>query len=192
MKKLILIGSSTGGTEAIRAILQQMPIDCPGILITQHMPAGFTKNFADRLNLVCKIAVKEAEAGDIVLPGHAYIAPGNKHLKLGKSGSSYTCILNDGPPVNRHKPSVEVLFKSGTELAAKHIVGVMLTGMGKDGAAAMAELRQAGAYNICQDEASCVVFGMSRQAIALGAAHEVVSLMDIPKHINQHFSAMCF
>jgi two-component system chemotaxis response regulator CheB len=187
-EKLILIGSSTGGTEAIRNILQQMPTDCPGILITQHMPVGFTKSFADRLNQVCRITVKEAEAGDVVMPGHAYIAPGDKHLQLGKSGGRYTCILNDSPPVNRHKPSVEVLFKSGTELNAKHIVGVMLTGMGKDGAAAMLEMREAGAYNICQDEASCVVFGMPREAIALGAAHEVVPLMDIPKHIINHLA----
>jgi two-component system chemotaxis response regulator CheB len=187
-EKLILIGSSTGGTEAIRNILQQMPTDCPGILITQHMPVGFTKSFADRLNQVCRISVKEAEAGDVVMPGHAYIAPGDKHLQLGKSGGSYTCILNDSPAVNRHKPSVEVLFKSGTQLAAKHVVGVMLTGMGKDGAAAMLEMREAGAYNICQDEASCVVFGMPREAIALGAAHEVVTLMDIPKHIIDHLA----
>ncbi len=182
-EKLILIGASTGGTEAIRHILQQMPTDCPGIMITQHMPAGFTKSFADRLNQVCQITVKEAVSGERVLPGHAYIAPGDKHLKLARNGANYTCVLHDGPPVNRHKPSVEVLFKSGAEVAGKNIIGVMLTGMGKDGAQAMLEMKEAGSYNFCQDEASSVVFGMPREAIALGAAHEVVSLNDMARKV---------
>ena len=175
-EKLILIGASTGGTEAIRHILKQLPQDCPAIMITQHMPAGFTKSFAERLNQVCKITVKEAEHGERVLPGHAYIAPGDKHLRLARSGANYSCILDDSEPVNRHKPSVEVLFHSGANIAAKNIIGVMLTGMGKDGANAMLEMRNAGSYNFCQDEQSCVVFGMPREAIAVGAANEVVSL----------------
>jgi len=168
-EKLVLIGSSTGGTEAIRVILEQLPKDSPAILITQHMPAGFTKSFADRLNQVCNITVKEAVHGERVLPGHAYIAPGDKHLLLGRSGANYICQLSDSEPVNRHRPSVEVLFKSGQEVSPRNIVGIMLTGMGKDGAQAMADMKKAGSYNICQDEASSVVFGMPREAIALGA-----------------------
>ena len=178
-EKLILIGASTGGTEAIREVLMGLPPDSPGILITQHMPAGFTKSFAERLNKCCDLAVKEAEDGERVLPGHAYIAPGSHHLLLRKSGANYLTVLSDGPPVNRHRPSVEVLFKSGAEVAGANVVGVMLTGMGKDGALAMREMRDAGAWNVVQDEASCVVFGMPREAIAAGAAHEVVPLKDI-------------
>ena len=178
-EKLILIGASTGGTEAIRELLIGMPPDSPGILITQHMPAGFTRSFAERLNKCCDLAVKEAEDGERVLPGHAYIAPGSHHLLLRKSGANYITALSDGPPVNRHRPSVEVLFKSGAEVAGPNIVGVMLTGMGKDGAQAMREMRDAGSWNLVQDEASCVVFGMPREAIAAGAASEVASLKDI-------------
>ena len=178
-EKLILIGASTGGTEAIREVLIGMPPDSPGILITQHMPAGFTKSFAERLNKCCDLAVKEAEDGERVLPGHAYIAPGSHHLLLRKSGANYITALSDAPPVNRHRPSVEVLFKSGAEVAGPNIVGVMLTGMGKDGAQAMREMRDAGSWNLVQDEASCVVFGMPREAIAAGAASEVASLKDI-------------
>ena len=178
-EKLILIGASTGGTEAIREVLIGMPPDSPGILITQHMPAGFTRSFAERLNKCCDLAVKEAEDGERVLPGHAYIAPGSHHLLLRKSGANYITALSDGPPVNRHRPSVEVLFKSGAEVAGPNIVGVMLTGMGKDGAQAMREMRDAGSWNLVQDEASCVVFGMPREAIAAGAASEVASLKDI-------------
>ena len=178
-EKLILIGASTGGTEAIREVLIGLPADSPGILITQHMPAGFTKSFAERLNKCCHLAVKEAEDGERVLPGHAYIAPGSHHLLLRKSGANYITALSDAPPVNRHRPSVEVLFKSGAEVAGPNIVGVMLTGMGKDGAQAMREMRDAGSWNLVQDEASCVVFGMPREAIAAGAASEVAALKDI-------------
>lgn len=187
-EKLVLIGSSTGGTEAIRVILEQMPHDSPAILITQHMPAGFTKSFADRLNQVCKITVKEAVHGERVLPGHAYIAPGDRHLLLGRNGANYICQLSDAEPVNRHRPSVEVLFRSGQEISPRNIVGVMLTGMGKDGAQAMADMKTAGSYNICQDEASSVVFGMPREAIALGAADEVVALNQIAKRLLDHLS----
>ena len=187
-EKLVLIGSSTGGTEAIRVILEQLPKDSPAILITQHMPAGFTKSFADRLNQVCNITVKEAEHGERVLPGHAYIAPGDKHLLLGRSGANYICQLSDSEPVNRHRPSVEVLFKSGQEVSPRNIVGIMLTGMGKDGAQAMADMKKAGSYNICQDEASSVVFGMPREAIALGAADEVLPLNQIAKRLLDYLS----
>ena len=187
-EKLVLIGSSTGGTEAIRVILEQLPKDSPAILITQHMPAGFTKSFADRLNQVCNITVKEAEHGERVLPGHAYIAPGDKHLLLGRSGANYICQLSDSEPVNRHRPSVEVLFKSGQEVSPRNIVGIMLTGMGKDGAQAMADMKKAGSYNICQDEASSVVFGMPREAIALGAADEVLPLNQIAKRLLEYLS----
>jgi len=178
-EKLILIGASTGGTEAIREVLAGMPADCPGVLITQHMPAGFTKSFAERLNRSCNLSVKEAEEGDRVLPGHAYIAPGNRHMLLCKSGANYLVRLSDGAPVNRHRPSVEMLFKSGAAVAAPNVLGVMLTGMGRDGAAAMREMRDAGSWNVVQDEASCVVFGMPREAILAGAADEVVPLKDI-------------
>lgn len=178
-ERVILIGASTGGTEAIREVLQALPADAPGILVAQHMPAGFTKSFAERLNKTCPLAVKEAEGGERVLPGHVYIAPGSHHLLLKRNGSNYVTALSDAAPVNRHKPSVEVLFRSGAELAGPAVVGVMLTGMGKDGATAMRELHDAGAWNVVQDEASCVVFGMPREAIAAGAASEVAPLDQI-------------
>jgi two-component system chemotaxis response regulator CheB len=189
-EKLILIGASTGGTEAIREVLMAMPPDAPGILITQHMPAGFTKSFAERLNKCCDVAVKEAEDGERVLPGHAYIAPGSHHLLLRKSGANYVTALSDEGPVNRHRPSVEVLFRSGALVAGPNVIGVMLTGMGKDGAMAMREMRDAGAWNVVQDEASCVVFGMPREAIAAGAANEVVALKDIAGRVLGHLSRL--
>jgi two-component system chemotaxis response regulator CheB len=179
-EKLIIVGASTGGTEAIKEFLVRMPVDCPGILIVQHMPEGFTTSFAKRLDGLCKIAVKEAEQGERVLPGHAYIAPGHSHLLLGRSGANYVTQLDQGPPVNRHRPSVDVLFRSAAANAGKNAVGVILTGMGKDGAAGMLEMKEAGAWNVAQDEASCVVFGMPREAIAVGAAHEVASLTELP------------
>jgi two-component system chemotaxis response regulator CheB len=177
--KIILIGASTGGTEAIRELLSGLPAEVPPILITQHMPAGFTKSFAERLNKYCKLSVKEAADGERVLPGHAYVAPGSHHLLLKRGLGGYVTALSDGPPVNRHRPSVEVLFRSGAELAGPQVLGVMLTGMGRDGAQAMRDMRDAGSYNIVQDEASSVVFGMPREAIAAGAAHEVVALHEI-------------
>ena len=185
-EKLILIGASTGGTEAIREVLLEMPPDCPGILITQHMPAGFTRSFAERLDRLCQISVKEAEHGERVLPGHAYIAPGNRHLALQKSGANYVTALSDDPPVNRHRPSVEVLFRSAAQHAGKSAVAAMLTGMGKDGAQGMLQMREAGAYNIAQDEASCVVFGMPREAILAGAVHEVLPLPEIAAGLLAH------
>ena len=179
-EKLIIIGASTGGTEAIKDFLMQMPSDCPGILITQHMPPGFTKSFAQRLDSLCKIGVKESEGGERILPGHAYIAPGHSHLQLVRSGANYMTQLDQGPPVNRHRPSVDVLFHSAAVAAGKNAVGVILTGMGKDGALGMLEMKNAGAYNFAQDEASCVVFGMPREAIAVGGTHEVGALSALP------------
>lgn len=185
-EKLLIIGASTGGTEAIKAFLMEMPSDCPGILITQHMPAGFTKSFANRLNGLCKITVKEASHGERILPGHAYIAPGDQHLLLGRSGANYIARLTDDEPVNRHKPSVDVLFDSAAEQAGKNAIGVILTGMGKDGAAGMLRMRQAGAYNFAQNEESCVVYGMPREAVAQGGVHEVAHLKELPKLVMHY------
>lgn len=178
-EKVICIGASTGGTEAIREVLVPLPADSPAIVITQHMPAGFTTSFAARLDSLCRIRVQEAKDGDRILPGHAYIAPGGKQFRIERSGSNYVCAVDDSEPVNRHKPSVEVLFKSAARVLGPNALGVMLTGMGGDGAQGMKEMRDAGAYNICQDEASCVVFGMPRVAIQAGAANEVLPLKQI-------------
>lgn len=178
-EKLICIGASTGGTEAIKEILMRMPADSPGIVITQHMPPGFTTSFAARLNTLCQITVQEAVHGERVLPGHAYIAPGGKQFRVDKSGANYVCVVEDGEAVNRHKPSVEVLFKSAARVVGRNAFGIMLTGMGNDGAKAMKEMRDAGSYNYVQDEASCIVFGMPREAILHGAADEVLPLLDI-------------
>lgn len=188
-EKLIAIGASTGGTEAIRHVLQPLPATSPALLITQHMPAGFTRSFADRLNKLCQITVKEAEDGERILPGHAYIAPGAMHLELARSGANYQVKLNDGPPVNRHKPSVDVLFNSVARFAGRNAVGVILTGMGNDGAAGLLAMNQAGAWTIAQNEASCVVFGMPREAIALGGASEVLDLHQISQHMLAKISA---
>ena len=182
-EKVIVVGASIGGTEAIKAFLVRMPPDAPGILITQHMPEIFTKSFAARLDNLCKIRVKEAEDNERVLPGHAYIAPGNSHLLLKRSGANYMTELSQSEPVNRHRPSVEVLFHSAAQRAGKNAIGVILTGMGKDGAAGMLEMHQAGAYNFAQDEASCVVFGMPCEAIALGAVDEVVDIQEMAQKV---------
>ncbi|AVO49764.1 chemotaxis response regulator protein-glutamate methylesterase [Melaminivora suipulveris] len=178
-EKVICIGASTGGTEAIREVLVHMPADAPAIAITQHMPPGFTTSFAARLNGLCQITVKEAVDGERILPGHAYIAPGGRQFALARSGANYVAVVGDGAPVNRHKPSVEVLFKSAAAVAGRNAFGIMLTGMGADGAAAMRQMRDAGSYNYVQDEASCIVFGMPREAIAHGAADEVLPLTQI-------------
>jgi two-component system chemotaxis response regulator CheB len=178
-EKLIIIGASTGGTEAIREVLQPLPPDCPGIMIAQHMPPGFTRSFAQRLDGVCRITVQEAEHGERVLPGHAYIAPGGFHLSLARSGANYVAHLDQEDPVNRHRPSIDVLFDSVAQHAGKNAIGVILTGMGRDGAAGLLRLRQAGAYTLAQDEASCVVFGMPREAIAMGAANEVAGIAEM-------------
>jgi len=188
-EKLIIIGASTGGTEAIREFLMQMPSDCPGILIAQHMPEGFTTSFAKRLDSLCRISVVESQGNERVLPGHAYIAPGHSHLLLARSGANYMTRIEQTDPVNRHRPSVDVLFRSAALAAGKNAVGVILTGMGKDGAAGMLEMKNAGAQNFAQDEASCVVFGMPREAIALGAAHEVAPLSALPGLVLGHLAA---
>lgn len=187
-EKLIIVGASTGGTEAIKEFLLRMPPDCPGILITQHMPEAFTQSFAARLDSVCKIAVKEAAQGDRVLPGHAYIAPGHSHLLLARSGANYVCELSNGPPVNRHRPAVDVLFRSAANCAGQNAIGVILTGMGKDGAVGMLEMKRAGAYNFAQDEASCVVFGMPKEAIAAGGVDEVVPLQDMASRVMAYLA----
>lgn len=186
-EKLVFIGASTGGTEATREVLVHLPADAPAILITQHMPPGFTASYAARLNALCRIAVKEAVDGERVLPGHAYIAPGGLHLYVERSGSNYVARVADGEPVNRHRPSVEVLFRSAARAVGANAFGVMLTGMGADGARAMRELRDAGGWNIAQDEGSCVIFGMPREAIAHGAVHEVLPLTAIAPRLIERF-----
>ena len=182
-EKLIIIGASTGGTEAIRAVLEPLPANSPAILIAQHMPGGFTRSFAERLDRLCQLTVKEASDGERVLPGHVYIAPGGVHLKLVRSGANYVARLDESPPVNRHRPSVDVLFESAAAQAGRNAIGVILTGMGKDGAAGLLQMRKAGSSTLAQDEASCVVFGMPREAIAVGGAVEVISLDDIPERL---------
>ncbi|MEK8085892.1 chemotaxis response regulator protein-glutamate methylesterase [Aquabacterium sp. A3] len=185
-EKIIFIGASTGGTEATKEVLMTLPADAPAVVITQHMPPGFTKSYATRLDGLCRIRVKEATDGERVLPGHAYIAPGGLHLSVERSGANYIARVQDGEPVNRHKPSVEVLFKSAARLVGRNAIGIMLTGMGADGAKAMREMKDAGAYCVAQDEASCVVFGMPREAIAAGAVQEVLPLKQIGPHLMEH------
>lgn len=185
-EKILVFGASTGGTEALKEVLIQLPPDCPGIVIAQHMPEGFTKSFAARLNTLCQISVKEAEHGDRILPGHAYLAPGHSHLLVARSGANYVCELSQADPVNRHRPSVDVLYRSAAQQAGKNAIGIILTGMGKDGALCMKEMREAGAYTIAQDEASCVVFGMPKEAIAQGGVDEVLPLTKIAQRIMEH------
>ncbi len=174
--KVVAVGASTGGTEALRDLLQRMPPDAPGIAVVQHMPEAFTAAFARRLDGLCRIEVKEAVQGDRICPGRALIAPGNHHLAVRRSGAHYLADILDGPPVSRHRPSVDVLFRSAARAAGGNAVGVILTGMGDDGARGLLEMRKAGAHTIAQDEATCVVFGMPREAIAAGAACEVLPL----------------
>ena len=188
-EKLVFIGASTGGTEATKEVLLRLPPDSPAVVVTQHMPPGFTRSYAARLDGLTRIRVKEAEDGERVLPGHAYIAPGGRHLSVERSGANYVACVRDGEPVNRHKPSVEVLFESAARVVGPNAFGIMLTGMGADGAKAMRAMRDAGAYNICQDEASCVVFGMPREAIAAGAAHEVLPLTQIAPRLLERLRA---
>jgi len=183
-EKLVMIGASTGGTEAIRQVLEPLPPNSPAIMITQHMPAGFTRSFVQRLDNLCAVQVHEAEDGQRVLPGHVYLAPGGvAHMRLARSGANYVVQLDYGEPVNRHRPSVDVLFHSAAEVAGRNAVGVLLTGMGKDGAQGMLAMKQAGAITFAQDEASCVVFGMPREALHIGAASEAVPLSEISERI---------
>jgi two-component system chemotaxis response regulator CheB len=175
-EKVIVVGASTGGTEALRVFLEAMPADAPGIVIVQHMPEKFTKAFAGRLNDQCKISVKEAVDNDTVIRGLALIAPGNRHALLKRSGARYYVEVKDGPLVSRHRPSVDVLFRSAARYAGKNALGVIMTGMGDDGARGMLEMKETGAYNIAQDEATSVVFGMPKEAIKRGAADKVLAL----------------
>src|SRR5689334_3196674 len=190
VEALIAIGASTGGTEAIREVITRFNADSPAVLITQHMPPGFTRSFAARLNGLCRMTVSEAKDGERVLPGHAYIAPGDRHMKLERSGANYVIALDDGPPVNRHRPSVDVLFRSVAAAAGQNALGVMLTGMGRDGASAMLEMKQAGAFNLAQDEASCVVFGMPKEAIAVGAVDEVLPITRITERLQSRLAEL--
>ena len=187
--QLIVIGASTGGTEAIREVLARMPLDAPGILVAQHMPEAFTRAFAARLNRLCRITVKEAEAGERVLPGHAYIAPGHSHLMVRRSGGHYVTHLSRSELVNRHRPSVDVLFRSAARHAGGDAVGVILTGMGQDGAEGLLELREHGGYTVAQSRESCVVFGMPKEAIARGAVDEVLAVEAIPRAVLARLAA---
>ena len=185
-EKVLAVGASTGGTEALRVFLEAMPADAPGIVIVQHMPEGFTRSFAKRLDGLCRINVKEAEDNDTVIRGRALIAPGNRHLLLKRSGARYFVELRDGPLVSRHRPSVDVLFRSAARYAGNNAVGIILTGMGDDGASGMKEMKDAGAYTIAQDEATCVVFGMPNEAIKKGGVSIILPLGDIPNDAIKH------
>ena len=180
---IIAIGASTGGTEALKDLLEVLPPNTPPIVITQHMPERFTKTFANRLNELCQISVKEAEEGDSVIPGQALLAPGNYHMELRRSGARYHVSLNQNPAVNRHRPSVDVMFQSVARYAGANSLGVILTGMGNDGAAGMLEMKKVGAFNFAQDEASCVVFGMPKEAIKAGGVDKILTLTDLPSAI---------
>ena len=177
--KVVAIGASTGGTEALRMVLESMPTDAPGLVVVQHMPEGFTAAFAQRLNQTCRIEVKEAANGDRIAAGRALIAPGNLHTLVRRNGAQYVVEVTDGPLVSRHRPSVDVLFRSVAQSAGLNAVGVIMTGMGNDGAEGLREMKQAGAYTLAQDEASCVVFGMPKEAIERGAVDRVVNLSGI-------------
>lgn len=178
-ERVIVVGASTGGTEALRVFLEALPIDCPGVVIVQHMPEHFTAAFASRLDGICAVSIKEAENNDTVLRGRVLIAPGNRHLLLKRSGARYYVEVKDGPLVSRHRPSVDVLFRSTARYAGKNAIGVIMTGMGDDGAHGMKEMKDVGAFNIAQDEASCVVFGMPKEAIKIGAVDKTVPLEKI-------------
>jgi two-component system chemotaxis response regulator CheB len=181
--KVVAIGASTGGTKAIQSILISMPVNAPGIVVVQHMPERFTKSFADRLDTICDIQVKEAEDSDRVIPGRALIAPGNMHMLLKRSGDTYYVEIKNGPLVKRQRPAVEVLFNSVAKYAGNNAIGVILTGMGSDGSTGLLKMKESGAQTLAQDEKSSVVFGMPREAIKLGAANKTVSLDDMPREI---------
>ncbi|HAY11708.1 MAG TPA: chemotaxis response regulator protein-glutamate methylesterase [Thauera sp.] len=182
-ERVIAIGTSTGGTQALEAVLTRLPAVCPGIVIVQHMPERFTAMFAERLDSLCALEVREACHGDRVMPGRALIAPGGKHMMLARSGAQYTVEVVDGPLINRHRPSVDVLFRSCARFAGRNAVGVIMTGMGDDGARGLKEMHDAGAHTIAEDESSCVVFGMPREAIKLGGVDQVLPLDLVPEAI---------
>lgn len=182
--RIIAIGASTGGTEAIKEVLVQLPADTPGVVITQHIPKAFSTPFARRMDACCQMTVYEAEDGQVILPGHVYIAPGDQHLLVVRDGARYVCRLDNGPPVNRHKPSVDVLFRSVAQQAGRSAIGVLLTGMGKDGAVGLKEMRDAGSPTIAQDEATSVVWGMPGEAVAIGAAAETLALGQVAARLT--------
>lgn len=182
-EKVVVVGASTGGTEALKVFLEMLPEDSPGIVIVQHMPEHFTAAFAKRLDSTCRITVKEAENNDSVVRGRALIAPGNHHTLLKRSGARYYVEIKDGPLVSRHRPSVDVLFRSAARYAGKNAVGVIMTGMGDDGARGMKEMHDAGAINIAQDEASCVVYGMPQEALKFGGVHKIMPLQNIAAEV---------
>ena len=181
--RIIFVGASTGGTEAVKSFLLGIPPDCPPIMIVQHMPELFTASFAARLNSLCRPHVIEAQGGEALESGTVYIAPGHSHLKIRRSASGYATELLKTSPVNRHRPSVDVLFDSATEIVGRNAIGVILTGMGKDGACGLLRMRQAGARTFGQDEVSCVVYGMPREAALIGAVEEVASLSELPRKV---------
>jgi two-component system chemotaxis response regulator CheB len=187
-ERVVAIGTSTGGTQALEEVLSALPRVCPGIVIVQHMPEKFTAAFAERLDGICRIAVKEAQPGDRVVPGRALIAPGGKHMLLRRNGAQYHVDVIDGPLVNRHRPSVDVLFRSVAKSAGANALGVIMTGMGDDGAAGLLEMRKAGARTVAQDEASCVVYGMPKEAVKRGAVEKIVPLNAIDKEIIQQLA----
>jgi len=189
-ERIIAVGASTGGTEAIKDVLMGLPPDAPGIVIAQHIPKAFSTSFARRMNDCCRMTVYEAEDGQQVLPGHVYIAPGDRHLRVARDGTRYVCRLDDGQPVNRHKPSVDVLFRSVAESAGRNAVGLILTGMGKDGARGLLAMREAGSRTLAQDEATSVVWGMPGEAVSLGAAQRVVALPQIAAAVCEQVRAM--
>jgi two-component system chemotaxis response regulator CheB len=182
-EKIVAIGASTGGTEALRVFLQALPTDAPGMVIVQHMPEKFTASFAQRLDGLCRVTVKEAVDGDSVLRGQALIAPGNRHMLLKRSGARYYVEVRDGPLVNRHRPAVDVLFRSASRYAGQNAVGVIMTGMGDDGAKGLLEMKEAGALTLAQDEASCVVFGMPHEAIKLGGVNKILPLESLAPEV---------
>jgi two-component system chemotaxis response regulator CheB len=185
---VLAIGSSTGGTQALETLLRDFPATMPGTVITQHMPELFTAAFAQRLDKVCRMTVREAKDGDPVVPGTVLIAPGGRHMLLQRSGAMYFARIKDGPPVHHQRPAVDVLFQSVARHAGANATGVILTGMGADGAAGLLEMRQAGAHTIAQDESSCVVFGMPKEAIKMGAAEDVLHLTRIAPHLVRCFT----
>jgi two-component system chemotaxis response regulator CheB len=188
---LVAIGTSTGGTQALEAVLTRLPRVCPGLVIVQHMPERFTAAFAERLNQLCQIEVLEARNGDRVMPGRALIAPGGRHMLLTRSGAQYQVEIRDGPPVSRHRPSVDVLFRSTARAAGGNALGIIMTGMGDDGARGLKEMREAGARTLAQDEDSCVVFGMPKEALKLGAVERVLALGEIPAAILASMTGRC-
>lgn len=189
-EKIIAIGASTGGTEAIKDVLMQLPADMPGIVMTQHMPAGFTHSFAQRLNKLTRLHVAEAKDGQRILPGHAYLAPGGFHLVVTRYGADYVIKLTESEPVHRHRPAVDVMMESVASAGGKNVIGILLTGMGKDGAQGMLSIRKHGGYTIAQDEASCIVYGMPKEAVSVGGVDSIVNLDEIGAAILDKLKTM--